>query len=179
MSDYPSWFYYPSSEEPPDWIPQVVDVFREAQLRIDSSKVDGKGSNAVLAELAPNLRELGFKVESEGAGGRIRRAVLFGEQGRPRVSYEVDAFHDELGIVAEIEAGRGWMSNAFYRDIVRTSLIVNARYLVVGMPIAYRYRTREKEAVNESYRHAREQLDALYASGRLRLPFDGLLLIGY
>jgi len=30
-----------------------------------------------------------------------------------------------------------------------------------------------------SYRDAKDQLDALYASGRLRLPFEGLLLFGY
>ena len=95
------------------------------------------------------------------------------------MSYEVDAVHDSLGIVAEVEAGRGWQGNAFYRDIVRTSLIVNARYLVIGMAKEYRYLSGGKNMVNESYALARGQLDALYASGRLKLPFDGLLLVGY
>ena len=71
------------------------------------------------------------------------------------------------------------MGNAFYRDIVRTSLIVNARYLVIGMPRQYRYRTRGRETTDESYAHGRDQLDALFASGRLQLPFEGILLIGY
>jgi hypothetical protein len=30
-----------------------------------------------------------------------------------------------------------------------------------------------------SYRDSKDQLDALYASGRLRLPFEGVLLFGY
>jgi hypothetical protein len=30
-----------------------------------------------------------------------------------------------------------------------------------------------------SYRDARNQLDAIYASGRLALPFEGVLLFGY
>ena len=90
------------------------------------------------------------------------------------MSYEVDAVHDELGIVAEIEAGRAWMGNAFYRDIVRTSLIVDTRFLVVAMPKEYRYRTRERQVKDESFTHGRDQLDALYSSGRLKLPFEGL-----
>jgi hypothetical protein len=36
----------------------------------------------------------------------------------------VDGVHDELGILLEIEAGRGARGNAVYRDLVRTSLIV-------------------------------------------------------
>jgi hypothetical protein len=42
------------------------------------------------------------------------------------VTYEIDAAHDELGIVVEVEGGRGARSNAAYRDLVRTSLIVGA-----------------------------------------------------
>jgi hypothetical protein len=38
---------------------------------------------------------------------RIRLPVLFGDGGQERVAYEVDAFHDDLGVVVEIEAGRG------------------------------------------------------------------------
>ena len=30
--------------------------------------------------------------------------VLFGESGQERVAYEVDAVHDKLGIVVEVEA---------------------------------------------------------------------------
>ena len=71
------------------------------------------------------------------------------------------------------------MGNAFYRDIVRTSLIVNARYLLLAMPREYRYRTRGKVTTDESYAHGRDQLDALFASGRLQLPFEGVLLVGY
>jgi hypothetical protein len=42
------------------------------------------------------------------------------------------AFHDELGIAVavEVEAGRGAAGNADYRDIVRTSLILDAKYML-------------------------------------------------
>jgi hypothetical protein len=100
---------------------------------------------------------------------------LFGEGGHPRVAYEVDGYHPELGIVLEIEAGRGAAGNADYRDLIRTSLIVDADYLILGMMLEYR----SGKMTLRSYERARDQIDAIYASERLRLPFKGVLLIGY
>ena len=36
-----------------------------------------------------------------------------------------------------------------------------------------------KSGVTLSYRDTRDLLDAVYASGRLRFPFEGILLFGY
>ncbi len=95
------------------------------------------------------------------------------------MAYEVDAVHDALGVVVEVEAGRGARGNAVYRDLVRASLIVGARYLALGVIQEYRHLTASKPVAVESYRDAKDQLDAIYASGRLRLPFEGVLLFGY
>jgi hypothetical protein len=38
-----------------------------------------------------------------------------------------------LGILVEVEAGRGARGNAVYRDLVRSSLIVDQRFLVLGV----------------------------------------------
>ena len=155
-------------------------MFREARSKIDSADVQGLGSDGILAEVAEGLEGIGFEVESgKRAAEKIRRPVLFGPQGIPRVTYEVDGAHDDLGIVFEIEAGRGWMGNAFYRDLIRTSLIVGAKYLMLAMMNEYRYKSGSKETTNRSYDNARDQLDAIYASGRLELPFEGVLLLGY
>jgi hypothetical protein len=113
------------------------------------------------------------------SGDKVRRPVLFGDQGRPRVTYEVDAIHDDLGVVVEVEAGRGARGNAVYRDLIRTSLIVGVRYLALGVMLEYRHMSGGKEMSVKSFREARDQLDAIYASGQLKLPFDGLLLFGY
>jgi len=104
---------------------------------------------------------------------------LFGENGRERVAYEVDAFNEQLGIVVEIEAGRGARGNAAYRDLIRTSLIVGAKYLALGVMLEYRHQSSGKTTHVKSYEDTKNQLDAVYASGRLKLPFDGLLLFGY
>ena len=66
-----------------------------------------------------------------------------------------------------------------YRDLVRTSLIVDARYLALGVMKGYRHMNKGKEVVVQSYSDAKDQLDAIYASQRLRLPFEGILLFGY
>ena len=83
-------------------------MFREVRSKIDSADVQGLGSDGILAEVAEGLEGIGFEVESgKHAAQKIRRPVLFGPQGIPRVTYEVDGAHDDLGIVFEIEAGRG------------------------------------------------------------------------
>jgi hypothetical protein len=126
--------------------------------------------------LRPALTAFGFEIEAgKTASGKIRRPVLFGENGRPIVAYEVDGFHPGLGIVLEVEAGRGAAGNADYRDLVRTSLIVDAEYLVLGMMLEYK----TGKTTMRSYERTRDQLDAIYASERLRLPFKGVLVVGY
>ena len=91
-------------------------------------------SDSVLGHLRAGLVALGYEVEaSKLRADRVRRPVLFGPRGTERVAYEVDAVHDELGIVLEIEAGRGAQSNAVYRDLVRASLIVEARFFAIGV----------------------------------------------
>ena len=130
--------------------------------------------------LANGLAALGYHVETgKSAAQKVRRPVLFGENGRELVAYEVDAIHDDLGIVVEIEAGRGARGNAAYRDLIRASLIVGTRYLVLGVMLDYRHQNANKTTHVKSYEDTKGQLDAVYASGRLKLPFDGLLLFGY
>jgi hypothetical protein len=178
---YPVWSYFPRNVRPPEWAVSFVEVVSSAQARI--STVDertGLASDAVLQELASGLLALGYSVESgKTKAGKIFRPVLFGENGAPEVNYEIDAFHDELGIAVEVEAGRGAAGNADYRDIVRTSLILDARYMALLLPIRYRTTAAKRELAIRAYDKTRNQLSAIYASQRLRLPFDGVLLIGY
>jgi len=177
---YPDWCYYPTHERPSEWAVALVDVVLSARAHIDSSTVVALTSDLVLAYLRPGLVALGYQVEAGKArADKIRRPVLFGERGRELVAYEVDAVHDELGVLVEVEAGRGARGNAVYRDLVRSSLVVGARYLAIGVMRSYRHRSGNRELSVASYRETKAQLDAIYASGRLRLPFDGVLLFGY
>lgn len=106
---------------------------------------------------------------------KITRPVLFGENGAVLVSYDVDGYHPNDQVVLEVEAGRGAASNADYRDLVRASLMVSVSYLVLAMMLNYTgggHTTR-------SYEVARSRLDAVFASDRLSLPLQGVLLVGY
>ena len=95
------------------------------------------------------------------------------------MTYELDAFHDGLGIAVEVEAGRGTQNNADYRDIIRASLLVDARYLALLMPKQYVFKSGGQTSSTRAYERTRAQLDAIYTSQRLKLPFDGVLVVGY
>lgn len=180
MSVYPSWSYFPRNTRPPEWAQKLVQATYDVRDRLDSVPAPTPGvdrtSDAVLAHLRPGLEALGYKVESgKTAAKKITRPVLFGDDGRAEVSYDIDAFHDEHGIAVEVEAGRGAANNADYRDIVRTALLLDANFLALFMPVAYHSGARPMPA----YANTRRQLEAIYASRRLQLPFQGILLIGY
>ncbi|MFI2709086.1 hypothetical protein ACH495_02995 [Micromonospora sp. NPDC018662] len=178
---YPVWNYYPRNVRPPEWVESFLSVIHDAAPAISTLEPRlGVTSDMVLRHLAGGLQSLGFMVETgKTAAGKIRRPVLFGDNGQAEVLYEIDAFHDGHGIVLEAEAGRGARGNAVYRDIVRTSLILDARYLALLLPIAYRHQSAGREASVPAFRDARNQFNAIYASQRLQLPFEGVLLVGY
>jgi hypothetical protein len=155
-------------------------VFAGAQPAIDSRSIQGLKSDGVLAQVRPGLEALGYQVEAgKEKRHRIVRPVLFGDQGRPRVNYEVDAVLDSEGVLLEVEAGRAMMGNAVYRDLVRTSLIVGASYLALCVMSEYKYNAGRKVQTSRDFDLAGDQLDAVYASGRLAFPFEGVLLVGY
>jgi hypothetical protein len=175
--------YFPHNVPPPEWVLPLVTVVSSVRDAISTEEPGLKAtSDGVLKEISPGLQALGFRVETSKAHDeKVARPVLFGENGTASVTYEVDGVHDELGIVLEVEAGRGAQNNAAYRDIIRASLIVNANYLTLLMPLVYRFGGREGGRPQQvaAYDDARNMLDAIYASRRLPLPFKGVLLVGY
>lgn len=176
---YPRWTYFPRSSRAPGWVRPFVGVIGDHGKQIDSRE-HRLTSDQVLAAVASGLVGLGFEIElSKMRADTIRRPVLFGGEGTEQVSYEIDAYHEADGIVLEIESGRGHLGNALFRDLIRTSLIVEARYLAIGMLLEYRYKSGAREVRSEDYLWALSEVDAIYASGRLQLPFEGLLLFGY
>jgi hypothetical protein len=177
---YPSWRYFPSYAAPPAWVADVVGVFTASRSQIDSAVVHAKRmeSNDVLGVIAGDLRTLGFEVEQgKQKAGKLPRPVFFGDEGTFLRTYEIDAFEPEEGIALEVEAGRATMGNAVYRDLIQGSLMVDARFLVLAVPIEYRYGPRPTR--EPSYTKTYSVVEAIYGSPRLNLPFEGLLLLGY
>jgi hypothetical protein len=135
-------------------------------------------SNDVLSVIADDLHEQGFQVEGgRDEKGKLPRPVFFGDRGSYLRTYLIDAFQEEKGIALEVEAGRATMGNAIYRDLIQASLIVDARFLVLAVPLEYRYGGRPTK--EPSYAKTYSVVEAIYGSRRLNLPFQGLLLIGY
>lgn len=173
---YPRWKFYPSRKPAPGWVRGVLEAFSTAANDISSSSHTGVSSDAVLAAIRPSLVSIGFEVEATKAkSDKITRPVLFGENGAVLVQYDVDAYHPEHGVVLEVEAGRGAASNADYRDLVRASLMVDVNYLVLAMMLTYK----GGGQIMRSYEVARNRIDAIFASERLAVPLDGVLLVGY
>lgn len=135
----------------------------------------GLVSDKVLARLRPDLLDLEFEVESgKQKGQKIDRPVLFGENGKPALRYNVDAWHDVWRAGLEIEAGRAVMGNAVYRDLIQALVMVNMEHLILAVPNLYRY----KGGVSEDYTHTVGVADALYGHSRVQMPFS-LCVIGY
>lgn len=181
MADYPDWRYFPAFSPPPQWVDPLVNVFRTHRKEIDSLVVHDEPmrSDDVLAVIADDLEGIvGFQVErGKKKPGKLHRPVFFGDRGSYLRAYEIDAFHKDLGIALEVEAGRATMGNAIYRDLIQASLMVDARFLTLAVPLEYRYG--EKPTKEPSYAKTYSVVEAIYGSRRLMLPFEGLLLVGY
>lgn len=175
--NYPEWSLFPRHLAAPTWVDEFVRVLQVNQEAINSIEHNKFESDTVLRALERDLVEIGWQIESgKKAGQKIYRPVLYGDQGKTRVSYEIDGWHPASKIVLEIESGRGWMGNAFYRDLIRASIIQEADFLIIGMRLSYSY---GKVKQQNDYLKAKEQLDAIFASGRLQLPFKGIMLFGW
>jgi hypothetical protein len=145
----PRWRYFPSYAAPPDWVDRVVAVFASSRLNIDSAVDHTKRmeSNDVLGVIAKDLRALGFDVEQgKQKAGKLPRPVFFGDEGTYIRTYEIDAFEPSAGVALEVEAGRATMGNAIYRDLIQGSLMVDARFLALAVPVEYRYKSGGRSA---------------------------------
>lgn len=175
-ASYPLWKFYPGRSRPPAWVHPLIEAFAAARTASEAQLT----SDQKLRLLRPALLDLGFDVEGgKTVADKLRRPVLFGELGVEERAYEVDAFHPELGVALEVEAGRGTQGNAIYRDVIQTSLLIDARFLALAVLIEYRFKSGGRAIASPDYRKTSSVFDAIYASDRLPLPLEGVLVIGY
>lgn len=171
---------YPRTKPPPNFVSQIVQVFRshEEEIRTKGQQ-NGLKSNQVLRAVRRDLKQLGFEVE-EGRkkGEKIKRPVFFGEDGSPTVRYEVDAFHREWQCGLEVEAGRGWKGNAFYRDLILAAVMVDVDHFMVALANEYSYKSGGRTATSYDYRNAANLAETIYSHDRLTLPYS-LTVVGY
>lgn len=171
---------FPRTEPPASFSREVVGVFERHETAIDTEELEkGLKSNDVLAVLRSDLVGLGFEVEAgRRERDKIKRPVFFGENGAPALQYEVDAWHPKWRTGLEVEAGRSWMGNAIYRDLVQALVMVEMDHLVLAVPKCYRYKSRGRPMVSKDYANAVSVAQALYGHSRVDMPFS-LCVIGY
>lgn len=168
---------FPRTEPPPHFTNAIIDVFHSHEPSICTiTLAKGLKSDAVLQVVCEDLQGLGFEVETgKKRAEKIHRPVFFGENGQPRLQYQIDAFHNEWKCGLEIEAGRGSMGNAVYRDLVQALVMVELDYLVLAVANTYKF---AGYAPSRDYEQAVKIAEALYGHSRIAMPYR-LLVIGY
>ena len=171
---------YPKTAPPPDFIASVIPVFRAHELRIGTFQLKkGLTSDEVLKVLHNGLSDLGFEVESgKTKADKIERPVFYGENGISTLRYQVDGYHKAWRCGLEIEAGRAWMGNAVYRDLIQAMVMVQVDHLLLAVPNRYAYKSGGRTTYSNDYENTIAVADALYGHTRLTVPY-GLTVIGY
>lgn len=171
---------FPRTEAPPAQTLEVINIFKEHESLISTLELNkGLTSDVVLQQVRPGLLSLGFIVEgSKARTEKIKRPVFFGENGIPALQYEIDAYHPGWKCGLEVEAGRAWMGNAVYRDIIQALVMVELEFLILAVPNGYRYQSGGKTVVSRDYANTVAVADALYGHSRLQMPYR-LSVVGY
>lgn len=167
---------FPRTQSPPNFARRIVAVFQKHEPSICTRTLaKGLTSDAVLAMVCSDLQAIGFTVElGKNQADKIRRPVFFGENGEPGLQYEIDAFHDGWKCGLEIEAGRGGMGNALYRDLIQALVMVELEVLVLAVANTYKY----SGSVSRDYDKTVAVADALYGHSRIKMPYQ-LVVVGY
>jgi hypothetical protein len=171
------WQVFPRSCTLTPKLKAIVDAFVASEAKFVANIKLGKSkpnleSNEVLKLIEPQLQAAGYKVETSKKD-KIKRPVLYGRQGISDKSFDVDAYHEEEGIILEVEAGRGYTNNQFLKDFFSGCAMQDVNHIAIALRLRY------GKTQHEDFEAACSYFDALYASGRMQFPIKSLLLIGY
>jgi hypothetical protein len=171
---------FPRTQTPVHFVPLVVYVFRDHSTSIGTTELSkGLSSDAVMAVLRNDLCKLGFEIEvGKTTAAKLKRPVFFGQDGRPSRQYEIDGFHPSWRCGIEVEAGRAWMGNAIYRDLIQAMVMVDLDHLILAVPMTYKYLSGGRATLSRDYENTVSVADALYSHTRIRMPYS-LTVIGY
>lgn len=165
------WQFLPRNKQATEILRSVTQCFTDIESQISSKKYHYH-SNEVLEKIREPLEALGFKVEKgKKEEEKIRIPVLFGRNGLPVKSFDVDAFHEKTKTVLEVEAGRGVMNNQFLKDFFEACVMFDIDYLILAIRMDYKK--------NKDFETVATFFDTLYASERMTIPLKGILIIGY
>lgn len=166
-----NWQYFPKSKEIPLHLKDVIDIFILNEKLITSDNLT-LHSNEVLEKVSLNLLELNYLVEtSKKIFDKIKVPVLFGLNGKLEKYFDADAYNEELKTVIEVEAGRAVTNYQFLKDLFQACMMHEVDFLVIAVRKTY--------GKSQDFQSVITFFETLYASGRLILPLEGILIIGY
>lgn len=165
------WQFFPKSKIIPKHLKDVVEVFEINSNEI-SSDLFTYSSNEVLEKIALSLEKINYKVEkSKKSYDKIKVPVLFGPNGRLEKYFDADGYNEKYKTVIEVEAGRGVTNYQFLKDLFQACMMYEVDFLIIAVRRTY--------LKNQDFKTVITFFDTLYASGRLSLPLEGILIIGY
>ena len=170
--------FFPVNKKTPEHLESIIKVFSEHEAEINSQEHQ-LSSNSVLGVLRKNLEAVGFRIESgKKKEEKIKMPVLFGENSQIIKSFDVDGYHEDSKTVLEVEAGRGFLNNQFLKDFFEACIMVDVDYCVIA--VRNIYTTHGKKILKSNdFDKVKGFFDSMYASDRMKIPLQGLLLIGY
>ncbi len=172
-----NWQYFPRSHSLPEHLETLLVALKDGFDNVAES-ARALASDEVLAAVTPGLIDIGYQVESGKKKSEIvARPVLFGLNGTVEKSFLVDAFDQATGTILEVEAGRGVKNHQFLKDFFEACAIQDAKYLAIAVLNSYKPKSAKKGY--RDFDTVRTFFDTLYASSRLILPLEGILVIGY
>jgi hypothetical protein len=152
-------------------IKAVIECFNKEYEQI-KSPINTLTSDQVLKILRPHLEAINFVVETgKSRDEKIKVPVLFSLNNRIDKYFDADAVSADGRIVLEVEAGRAYVNNQFLKDIFQACMMPTAQYLILSVRNNYRG--------NDDFTKIFQFLETLYINGRLKLPLEGIVLIGY
>jgi len=167
-----NWKYYPANKNCPDELTPIIKTFEKHESAISSDNLERLKSNEVLAKIGIDLETYGFKVEkSKSSDDKIKVPVLFGHNGRITLSFDADAYNPKTKVVLEVEAGRAVTNYQFLKDFFQACMMQDVNFFCVAVRNKYLKRNDFKQVI--------KFFDALFASGKLSVPFEGILILGY
>lgn len=162
---------FPRSIGMDETIRNVIDCFEKHIHEIDSPAHNLK-SDEVLKAIAPELKNLGFRVEeSKASEDKIKVPVLFSLNNQIDKFFDADAVSSDGRIVLEVEAGRAYSNNQFLKDVFQACMMYGVDYLIIAVRNDYRGHA-DFDAIFNFF-------ETLYINSRLQLPLKGIVLIGY
>lgn len=166
-----NWQFFPKSKIIPNHLNDVLNVF-ELNFGLIDSEYHNYHSNEVLEFVRDGLEKLNYEIErSKKASDKIKVPVLFGQNGKLEKYFDADGYNINSKTVIEVEAGRAVTNYQFLKDLFQAYMMYEVDYLVIAVRKVYRG--------NPDFQNVTTFFETIYASGRLQLPLNGILIIGY